>query len=202
MRVQPAETQHGAHDRLAVLVRRSWTAAERRVVLRGLYGRLLIAIEPVICGTLFGALTIGLILFPLPDSSRLSRHDAAIVLSPIFGLVALAFCAYAVVLLVSPVRALINSFSPIFIVDGYLQYRSPDRSTEADSNGYIAVLDDARRTIAEWPSIGEDPVAASVRPALIEFSYYGGIHRIDGRSTGVLPASMSACGVGSNRPRL
>jgi hypothetical protein len=184
-----------------VLVRRAWTKAERRVVLRGLYGRLLIAVEPVICGTLFGALTGALILLPLPDSARLSHHDAAIVLSPIFGLVALAFCAYAVLLLVAPVRALINSFSPIYIVDGYIRYRRPDRRTEADSNGYIAVLDENRRTIAEWPSIGEDPIVESVRPAMLEFSYYGGIHRIDGRSTGVLPEKMSACGVGANKPR-
>ena len=87
-------------------------------------------------------------------------------------------------------------------MDGYLRYRTPDRATEADSNGYISVLDENRLTVAEWPTIGEEPIADHVRPALIEFSYYGGIHRIDGRSTGVLPASMSACGVGSNRPRL
>jgi hypothetical protein len=29
------------------------TRAERRIVLRGLFGRLLIAIEPVICTTIF-----------------------------------------------------------------------------------------------------------------------------------------------------
>jgi len=188
--------------RAAVLVRRAWTSAERRIVLRGLYGRMLIAIEPIICGVVFGAVTLWLILMPLPPSAHLSHRDAAIVLSPIFGLVSVAFCAYAAIVLVPPLRALVHSFSPIYIVDGYLRYRRPDRSTEADSNGYIAVLDDARRMVAEWPSLGEGPIADSVRPALIEFSYFGGIHRIDGRSTGVLPEKMSALGVGSNAPRL
>jgi hypothetical protein len=162
---------------------------------------MLIAIEPIICGTLFGAITVGLILIPLPKSARLDHHDAAIVISPIFGLVAVAFCAYAVILLVPPIRALIQTFSPIYIVDGYLRYRSPDRRTEADSNGYVGVLDEERRSVAEWPSIGDTPIPDSIRPALIEFSYYGGIHRIDGRSTGVLPESMAALGVGSNAPR-
>jgi hypothetical protein len=201
MRAQFTDEGPAARARDAVLVRRPWTKAERRVVLRGLYGRLLIAIEPVICGTLFGALTVGLILIPLPESAHLPHHDAAIVLSPIFGLVSIAFCAYAAILLVPPVRALIHTFSPICIVDGYLRYRRPDRDTEADSNGYIAILDETRRLVAEWPSIGEEPVVDSVRPALLEFSFYGGIHRIDGRSTGVLPEKMSVCGVGSNAPR-
>jgi hypothetical protein len=202
MRCQSTENNAVKSERSAVLVRRAWTSAERRVVLRGLYGRMLIAIEPIICGTLFGALTAGLIFLPLPESAHLNHQDAAIVISPIFGLVAVAFCAYAVVVLVPPVRALIHSFSPIYIVDGYLRYRKPDRRTEGDSNGYVAVLDDARRLIAEWPSIGETPVPDNIRPAMIEFSYYGGIHRIDGRSTGVLPESMPAVGVGSNAPRL
>ena len=182
------------------LVRRAWTKSERRVVLRGLYGRLLIAIEPVICGAVFTALTLTLIFIPLPESAHLQRHDAAVVLAPIFGLISVAFGLYAVILLTPPIRALVQSFSPIYIVDGYLRYRSADRATEADSNGYVAVLDDDRRIVAEWPTIGEDPVPNSVRPAMIEFSYYGGVHRIDGRSTGVLPDSMPTVGVGSNAP--
>ncbi len=74
------------------------------------------------------------------------------------------------------------------------------RATEADSNGYVSVLDENRLTVAEWPTIGEEPIADHVRPALIEFSYYGGIHRIDGKSTGVLPDSIPNIGVGSNVP--
>jgi hypothetical protein len=182
------------------LVRRPWTRAERRVVLHGLFGRLLIAIEPIICFLVFAALTAGLIFFPLPAGAKLTRWESAIVIAPIFGLAAAAFFAYAVVVLVPPIRALTQTFSPIFIVDGYVRYRRRDRESEADSNGYVAVLDASRRAVAEWPCVGEHPIADSMRPALIEFSYYGGIHRIDGRSTGVVPESMPALGVGSNRP--
>jgi hypothetical protein len=185
-----------------VLARRPWTKAERRVVLQGLFGRLLIAIEPIICTLVFGGLTLGLIFFPLPPSSRLTRVESAIVIAPIFGLATLAFAAYAVIVLVKPVRALLQTFSPIFIVDGYLRYRRPDSATEPDSNGYIAVLNDERRTVAEWPSVGDAPVQDSIRPAMLEFSYYGGIHRIDGRSTGVIPETMPSMGVGANVPRL
>jgi hypothetical protein len=185
-----------------VLARRPWTKAERRVVWQGLFGRLLIAVEPVICSLVFGGLTVGLIFFPLPAGANLTRWESAIVIAPIFGLATLAFVAYAIVVLFKPVRALVHTFSPIFIVDGYLRYRRPDRDTEPDSNGYIAVLNEDRRTVAEWPSIGSTPIHESVRPAMLEFSYFGGIHRIDGRSTGVLPEAMPSMGVGTNVPRL
>lgn len=189
-------------EREPTLARRTWTRAERRIVLRGLFGRLLIAIEPVICTTIFGALTAGLCFFPLPVSANLTHRESAFVIAPIFGLITLAFLAYAVIVLVPPVRALIATFSPIYIVDGYLRYRRPDRNTEADSNGYVAVLSEERRTICEWPCVGATAIADNLRPAMIEFSYYGGIHRIDGRSTGVVPESMPPVGVGNNIPRV
>jgi hypothetical protein len=70
-------------------------------------------------------------------------------------------------------------------------------------NGYVAVLSEERRTVAEWPIARDVPVVDSIRPALIEFSRYGGIHRIDGRSTGVIPESMPALGgIGANLPRI
>lgn len=143
-----------------------------------------------------------MIFFPLPASANLTHRESAFVIAPIFGTITLAFLAYAVIVLVPPLRALIATFSPIYIVDGYLRYRRPDRATEADSNGYVAVLGDERRTICEWPTVGMVPVADSLRPAMIEFSYYGGIHRIDGRSTGVVPESMPPVGVGNNVPRV
>jgi hypothetical protein len=183
------------------LLRRAWTKAERRVVLNGLFGRMLIAVEPMLCFVVFGALTAGLIFFPLPASSKLSQHDSALVLAPVFGLAALAFLAYAIVVMVPPVRAFRHTFLPIYIVDGYIRYRKPDRDTEADSNGYIAVLNEERRTIAEWPSLGSSRITEVVKPALIEFSFYGGIHRIDGHSTGAVPESIPAVGVGNNVPR-
>ncbi|GAC1302756.1 MAG: hypothetical protein NVSMB21_01020 [Vulcanimicrobiaceae bacterium] len=189
-------------EREPTLARRTWTRAERRIVIRGLVGRLLIAIEPVICTTVFGALTAALIFFPLPTSANLTHRESAFVIAPIFGTITLAFLAYAIVVLVPPVRALIATFSPIYIVDGYLRYRRPDRVTEADSNGYVAVLSDECRTICEWPTLGERAIGDSVRPAMIEFTYFGGIHRIDGRSTGVLPESMPPAGIGNNVPRV
>ena len=181
------------------LVRRMWTRAERRVVLNGLLGRLLIAIEPIICFIVFGGLTTALIFFPLPGA-KMTRWESAIVIAPIFGLAAAAFFIYAVALLVGPLRALIQTFSPIYIVDGYLRYRRPDRATEGDSNGYVAVLNEERRAIAEWPTLGEVPLPDSLRPAMIEFSYFGGIHRIDGRSTGVIPESFAGAGIGVAPP--
>jgi len=189
-------------ERNLALVRRAWTKAERRVVLHGLFGRLLIAIEPVICGIVFGALTSALIFLPLPASAHLTRFESAVVIAPIFGLITFAFVAYATFVLLAPVRALVHTFSPIYIVDGYVRHRRPDRHTEGDSNGYVAVLNEDRRAVAEWPSLGAQAVRDTTRPALIEFSFYGGIHRIDGRSTGVLPESMPALGVGGNRPRV
>ena len=192
----------GDHERNIALVRRPWTRAERRVVLNGLFGRTLIAIEPVLCSIVFGSLTIALIFLPLPASANLTRWESAIVIAPIFGLVTIAFVLYATFVLLTPVRALLQTFSPIFIVDGYVRYRRPDHHTEVDANGYIAVLNEDRRAVAEWPSRGEAPLPDSLRPALVEFSFYGGIHRIDGRSTGVLPESMPAMGVGNNVPRL
>lgn len=183
------------------LLRRPWTKAERRVVLHGLLGRFLIAIEPVLCSIVFGSLTIALMFLPLPATSTLTRWESAIIIAPIFGLVTIAFVLYATFVLLTPVRAFLQTFSPIYIVDGYVRYRRPDHRTEDDSNGYIAVLNEDRGAVAEWPSIGVTPIPDSLRPALIEFSFYGGIHRIDGRSTGVLPESMPLAGVGDNRPR-
>lgn len=190
------------HERNIALVRRAWTQAERRVVLNGLFGRSLIAIEPVICAVVFGALTIALIFLPLPASANLTHRESAIVIAPIFGLATLAFIAYATFVLFAPVRALAHTFSPIYIVDGYVRYRRPDRASEEDANGYVAVLNENRRAVAEWPCSGTDAVRDSLHPALVEFSFYGGIHRIDGRSTGVLPESMPALGVGGNVPRV
>ena len=200
MRAEIEDMASSGRERDASLARRTWTPRERRVVLNGLLGRLLIAIEPIICFVVFGGLTAGLIFFPLSAGAKMTRWESAIVIAPIFGLAATAFFAYAVVLLVGPLRALVQTFSPIFIVDGYVRYRSPDRATEGDSNGYVAVLNEERRAIAEWPTLGAVPLPNSLRPAMIEFSYFGGIHRIDGRSTGVIPESFATAGVGHNLP--
>jgi hypothetical protein len=190
-----------ARERETLLVRRTWTRSERRVVLSGLLGRLLIAIEPCMCFAVFGALTAGLIFFPRPAGSPMTRWESAIVIAPIFGLAAAAFLAWAIAVLYAPVRALASTFKPIYIVDGYVRYRRPDRESEANSNGYIAVLSSDRDDVAEWPSLGHEPLVDGIRPALIEFSHFGGIHRIDGQSTGVMPEKITLAGVGMNRRR-
>lgn len=201
MRAEKRRMASKARERETLLVRRSWTRSERRVVLDGLFGRLLIAIEPCICFAVFGALTAGLIFFPRPPGATMTRYESAVIIAPIFGLAACAFLAWAVAVLYAPVRALASTFKPIFIVDGYVRYRRPDRESEADSNGYIAVLGSDREMVAEWPSLGRRPLADDTRAALIEFSYFGGIHRIDGQSTGVMPEKITLAGVGMNRRR-
>ena len=183
-----------ADDRSAALIRRPWRRSERMVVLHGFFGRLCIAIEPIICGTMFLALTIGMLIVRT-DPAHPDEHNM-VMLSPIFGLGVIACIFYALALMLAPTRALIQTFRPIFIVDGYVRYRSPDAESPADSNGYVAVLTEDNRVACEWPTLGDVPLRAVTIPALSEFSGYGGVHRIDGRSTGVLPRRIARFGVG------
>lgn len=166
---------------------RAWTRAERRVVLRGFWGRSTVAIEPFIIAVFFSLLPIGLVL---------RKPELAVVLAPIFACAALAFLAYAVALMVPSTRALFGTFLPIYVVDGYIRYRRSDRAREPGA--YVAVLDAHRQVLGEW-SLGAWPHAIRERelwPALVEFSDFGGIHRIDGRSTGVLPEDLPPFGIG------
>lgn len=103
----------------------------------------------------------------------------------------------------APVRALVQTLSPIFVVDGYVRQRRPDRDSDLESNGYVAVLNEERRTIAEWPSVGLVALQDAVRPALVEFTVHGGILRIDGKSTGVATDAHPHLRAGGNyaRPR-
>lgn len=165
-------------------------------MLRGFFGRSLLAIEPIICCAVFGALTAALIFFPLPAVARMTRWESAIVLGPIFGLATTAFFIYAVAVMTAPVRALLDTFKPIYTVDGYVRYRWADELSDADSTGYVAALDHRQRVVAEWPLVGDSGFVEEQRPALVEFSFYGGIHRIDGRSTGILPETIAPLGVG------
>jgi hypothetical protein len=96
----------------------------------------------------------------------------------------------------APVRALAHTLRPIYVVDGYIRYRCRDADSAEDSNGYVAVLTEDRSVACEWPTLGEVELPNDARPALCEFSEYGGVHSIDGRSTGVLPSRMPALGVG------
>ncbi len=168
---------------------RPWTKAERRVVVRGFMGRLLIAIEPLVIAGFFSLLPISLIL---------RKHDAVAVLAPIFGFGALAFLIYAIVLMVPSTRALFATMGRIYSVDGYVRYRRLLRDGEPPAY-FVAVLDANRRLLAEWP-LADRPAAFERRdlwPALVEFSPHGGIHHIDGRSTGVLPEKIPPLGIGT-----
>ncbi len=168
---------------------RPWTRAERRVVVRGFVGRLTIAIEPLIVAVFFALLPIGMAL----------RHaEIALLVAPIFGGAAIVFLAYAIALIWPSAHAVVETFAPIYTVDGYIRYRAAQKEPP---EYYVAVLSADRHLLDEWP-LREWPVAIGGRelwPVLVEFSRYGGIHKIDGRSTGVLPADIAPFGVGVAR---
>jgi hypothetical protein len=165
---------------------RAWSRAERRVVLRGFFGRLTIAIEPLIVAVFFALLPLGLLL---------RRQEIALLLAPIFAFAAIAFLAYTIALMVPSAHAVLETFAPIYVVDGYVRYRT---APSPQPEYYVAVLSADQQMLGEWPlrewppSIGE----RELWPVLVEFSQYGGIHKIDGRPTGVLPAEIAPFGVG------
>lgn len=167
---------------------RAWQPAERRVVLRGTLGRMTIVIEPLVLGLFF--ITLAIVL--------LARgQEIGHLVAPIFTLAAIAFVAYAIVLMTPAVRAMIATFTPIYTVNGYLRYRQSRPSPDAMPEYYVAVLDGDRQVLGEWrlqawPAHGGEE---SLWPAVVEFSRYGGIHKIDGRPTGVLPADITPLGI-------
>ena len=159
------------------------------MVLRGFWGRFFIAIEP---------LTIALCFTALPALMLYLHRDGAIVIAPIFVGAALLFYIYAFVLMFPVTRAVMETFTPIWVVDGYVDYREY-RDPNQDPAYFVAVLDEQRRQLAEWP-LNRRPKAldrGEPWPALVEFTRYGGILRIDGRSTGVLPDDIPALGIGA-----
>lgn len=172
------------------LAQRPWSKAERRVVWRGLLGRLCIAVEPIILSLVFTVIAVGIIVE--------RPHQEALVISPIFGCAVLAFAVYGIALMVEPVRAFIHTFAPIYIVDGYVRYRKA-HPFDRKACAYVAVLDERRRLLGEWP-IADDQVSEFSHPALVEFSRYGGVHRIDGKSTGLLPSTLPPLGIGATAP--
>ena len=144
-------------------------------MLAGFFGRLSIAIEPVLCGIVFAGITGGVFLAP-----RLSPEHVMpdiIIVAPVFALGVLGCAAWALGVMLAPVRALFHT-------------------STADSNGYIAVLTEDRTIACEWPTLGDVKLPNRTHPALCEFSEYGGVHSVDGRPTGVVPARMPALGVG------
>ena len=175
------------------IARRPWRPAERRVVMRGFWGRLAIAVEPLTIALFFVALSAGLLL----------RHqEGAILIAPIFGVAAVLFLTYAVVLMLSVTRAVLETFGPIWVVDGYVRYRALETKFR-ELIYVVAVLDEGRNVLGEWPLAKRPPALdrADPWPALVEFTPYGGIHRIDGRSTGVLPDEDDIPSLGIGAPQ-
>jgi hypothetical protein len=183
-----------ADQRAKTLIRRPWTRAERAVVLTGFFGRLSIAIEPLLCGLVFAAITAG--VFAAPRLSPKYVNSDIVIIAPVFGLGVLACVAWALGVMLAPVRALLHTVRPIYLVDGYIRYRGRDEHCDARSNGYVAVLTDDGTVACEWRTLGEVELPNQLRPAHCEFSEYGGVHAVDGRRTGVLPAKLPAFGVG------
>lgn len=166
-----------------MLAHRAWTARERRIVWRGLTGRFAIAIEPLLGMLFFSLFTWGIVW----RAHHAPGQETLVVLAPIFGLGALAFFVYFIALLASPILAFVQTFRPIYIVDGYVRFRPPDEDSVPGECGYIAVLFEDRTMAYEWRSVGMKPYLQRTLPALLEFSVFGGIHAIDGRPTGLLP---------------
>lgn len=184
----------GSAERERRLIRRSWTKDERRVVLRGLYGRATLACEALICGIGFAAITLG--VFFAPKLSPQHVNSDIIVIAPVFGLGVLGCILWTIGVLFAPLSALAQTRKPIYVVDGFIRSRRPDASSPEDSNGYLAVLTDDGAVACEWPTSGDREVPDLQTPALCEFSEYGGVHTIDGRRTGVLPEAIPLLGVG------
>jgi hypothetical protein len=171
-------------DRRAhVLARRAWTPHERNVVWRGLCGRFALAIEP-----LLGMIFMTVIALGIVWRAHHVHSDASLIkIAWIFGAGSLAFAGYFVIVLLAPLVAYLQTFKPIYILDGYVRYREPDAHSDIDSCGYAAALFPDKSVACEWPCLGRKPLPNKTIPALVEFSLYGGIHTIDGKSTGLIP---------------
>lgn len=172
-----------ADPRWRMLARRRWTPAERKIVWRGLTGRFALAIEP-----LLGMLFMGLLTWGIVYRAQHVPSDATLIkIAWIFAVGAIAFAGYFVAVLVAPVVAYLQTFKPIYILDGYVRYREPDSSSRVDGCGYAAALFADRTLACEWEWLGKKPLPNVTLPALVEFSIYAGIHKIDGKPTGLLP---------------
>ncbi len=166
-----------------MLAQRPWTERERRIVWCGLTGRMAIAIEPLIGMAFFSFLTWGIVwrAHHVPDDATL------VVIAPIFALGALAFLGYFIAVTIAPFIAYLQTYKPIYIVDGYVRYRGRDERSENEATGYMATLCADGSVACEWECFGNDELPSRTIPALAEFSEYAGIHKIDGKPTGLLP---------------
>jgi len=185
-------------ERRRLLAFRPWRAAERRVVIRGVAGRAVTALEPAAIGGILLWVAVALALRVTVDQGQPVRAEMPIAL--IFVPVAVAFFIYAGWLVSEPLRALRQTYEPIFILDGYVRTRGRDDFSERGFCGYVAAVTADLRVAGEWPARGPIEYTHSMRAALLEFTEYGGLHAIDGRPTGILPADFPTFGIGGNRP--
>jgi hypothetical protein len=171
------------NPQIHTLARRRWTPRERAVVWRGLTGRFALAIEP-----LLGMLFMALLTWGIVYRAQHVPSDATLIkIAWIFAVGAIAFAGYFVAVLVAPVAAYLQTFKPIYILDGYVRYREPDERSQLDACGYAAALFADRTVACEWEWLGKRSLPNATIPALVEFSVYAGLHKIDGKSTGLLP---------------
>lgn len=184
--------------RAKVLARRPWTERERTIVWRGLTGRFALAIEP-----LFGIVFMGFITLGIVWRAHHVASDATLIkIVPIFAVGTLAFLGYFIAVLVAPFTAYLQTFKPIYILDGYVRYREPDARSQYDASGYVAALFPDRSVACEWEWLGKKRLPNATIPSHIEFSVYAGIHRIDGKPTGLLPdEEMPVLAIGIARER-
>lgn len=184
--------------RARLLAKRPWTARERDVVWRGLTGRFALAIEPLIGIAFMGFITVGIVW----RAHHVASDATLVKIAPIFAAGTIAFIGYFVAVLVAPLTAYLQTFKPIYVLDGYVRYREPDANSEYDACGYVAALFPDRSVACEWEWLGKKRLPNATIPSLIEFSVYAGIHRIDGKPTGLLPdEEMPPLAIGIARER-
>jgi hypothetical protein len=174
------------------LAHRGWTERERSIVWRGLTGRFAIAIEPLLGLFFMLFLTFGIVY----RAHHVPADRDLIKIAWIFALGAICFLGYFIAVLFAPFSAYLQTFKPIYIVDGYVRYRAPDTSSEEDATGYVATLFEDKSVACEWECFGKKALPDLTIPALIEFSVYAGIHKIDGKSTGLLPDEIPPLAIG------
>jgi hypothetical protein len=182
--------------RARLLAQRPWTERERRVVWRGLTGRMAIAVEPLIGMAFMAFITWGIVW----RAQHVPADQTLIKIAWIFGLGFFLFLGYFVAVLVAPFAAYLQTFKPIYVLDGYVRYREPDEYSESDARGYVAALFPDESVACEWEWLGKKRLVNATIPSLIEFSIYAGIHKIDGRNTGLLPdEELPALAIGINQ---
>lgn len=169
--------------RARLLAHRPWTDRERRIVWRGLTGRFAIAIEPLLGIAFMAFITWGIVW----RAQHVPEDASLIKIAWIFALGLIVFAGYFVAVLVAPFTAYLQTFKPIYVLDGYVRYREPDEHSEIDACGYVAALFPDLSVACEWEWLGRKRLPNRTIPALVEFSVYGGLHKIDGRPTGLLP---------------